>query len=186
MTDSFAGEPAENLYKCTNIVVEHDHIGHTTTANLATHTKNRRIRRPRRVCHKASSSSHLLEATIPTSIAAPRPRLTNGIGPHVGLCQQLAARIKGRHLRIRRRASEGNYAGLAPIENKAHRTRQEGPTTEVQPRPIFSLTHHLCQNCTLGPSTAARPQAFFTEPRLQATPRRCPQEGKRSRSASIA
>ena len=48
----------------------------------------------------------------------PKQSLTNGVGPHVRLCQQLATRAKDRHLRIRRRASKGKYTGLAPTENK--------------------------------------------------------------------
>jgi hypothetical protein len=31
--------------QCTNVVMEYDHIGHTTTANLATHTKHRHTKR---------------------------------------------------------------------------------------------------------------------------------------------
>ena len=95
----------------------------------------------------------------------PKHSLTDGIGPHAGLCQQLATRAKDRHLRIRRRASKGKYAGLAPTENKpighVGKTDYRSPAaTQLQ------LDASSLPNCTLGPSRAARPQALLTEPQL--------------------
>jgi hypothetical protein len=105
----------------------------------------------------------------------PGHSFTNGAGVHAGPCHQLATRAKDRQLQIRRRASQGNYVGLAPTEHTAdhpqpvivatetphlrlnsstasrrtHRTRRVKPTNEAPPRPIFRLSHHLRQTVHL-------------------------------------
>ena len=176
LTGSFAGEPAENPYKCTNVVMEHDHIGHTPTANLATHTKHQRTRRPRRGCRKASSSSHLPEAAIPTSIAASQtePRLPQSVfvdtPPRGGdsdiirsfpnIASQTAldpmpAYANNWPHAPRTDISEsddelqkGNMQDLRRLRTNPSDTSGR-PTTEAPPRPNFSSTHHLCQTAPL-------------------------------------
>ena len=70
-------------------------------------------------------------------------------------------------------------------EQKNRRTRREEPTTEAQPRPNLSSTHHLCQT---APSDLAQPPN--NKPLRRNPGRRRPQDdaprGERRSSASIA
>jgi hypothetical protein len=97
--------------------MEHDHIGHTTTA---THMNIDTQGEPHQGCHTVPSSLLLHEPATPTPRRFPEHSFTDGAGAHAGPCHQLATRAKDRQLQLRRRASQGNYAGLAPTEYSAN------------------------------------------------------------------
>jgi hypothetical protein len=157
--------------------MEHDHIGHTTTANLATHTKHRHTRRamsrlPHRVIiitpPRASDSDFAgdFPNRAPQTALEPMPaHATNW--PHAPMADSSDSEDelhKGIMLDLRRPSTLQTTHGkssspqwrhrsfdstAAQLSRRTHRTRRIKPTNKVPSRPIFRSSHPLRQTAHL-------------------------------------
>jgi hypothetical protein len=157
--------------------MEDDHIGHTTTANLATHTKHRHTRRAiSRLPHsvivitppRASDSDFTGDFPNRAPQTAPEPMPAHATNwPHAsrtdnsnsddelhkGIMLDLRRPSTLQTIRDRssspRRCHRNSDSTAAWHSRRTHRTRRIEPTNEAPPRPIFRSSHHLCQTAHL-------------------------------------
>jgi hypothetical protein len=157
--------------------MEHDHTRHTTTNNLATHTRHRHTRRaasrlPNNVIvitpPRASDSDFTGGNPIRASQTAPEPRPVHATNwPHTPRTDSSKSDDelhKGIMLDLRRpstlqttrhrssppqRCHRSSDSTAAQQSRRTHQTHRVKPTNEAPPRPIFRSSHHLCQTAHL-------------------------------------
>jgi hypothetical protein len=164
--------------------MEHNHIGHTTTANLATHTKHRHTRRAvSRLPHSVIVITHPRASDIPdrASQTAPEPIPAHATNwPHLPRTDSSESDDelhKGIMLVLRRPSTQQTTRGRSSSPRRhrnsnsiaawlgwrTHHTPGK-PTNKAPPRPIFRSSHHLCQTAHLDltqpPTTTIFPQSL--------------------------